>query len=31
VQIPSGAASSPVVAGGILYVISKSGQLLAFR
>lgn len=31
VQIPSGAASSPVVAGDTLYVISKSGQLLAFR
>lgn len=29
--ISGGAASSPVVAGGTLYVISKEGQLLAFR
>ena len=29
--IAGGAASSPVVAGGTLYVISKEGQLLAFR
>lgn len=31
VSIPGGAASNPVVAGNTLYVVSKSGQLLAFR
>ena len=31
VPIPGGAASNPVVAQGTLYVISKEGQLLAFR
>jgi sugar lactone lactonase YvrE len=31
IEIPSGAASAPVVAGNTLYVVSKNGQLLAFR
>lgn len=31
VELPGGATSSPVVAGGTLYVVSKKGQLLAFR
>lgn len=31
VEVPGGASSNPVVAGGTLYVISKHGQLLAFR
>jgi outer membrane protein assembly factor BamB len=31
VELKGGAASAPVVAGGTLYVVSKSGQLLAFR
>jgi outer membrane protein assembly factor BamB len=31
VDLPGGAASNPVVAGGTLYVLSKKGQLLAFR
>lgn len=31
VEIASGAASNPVVAGGTLYVVSKRGQLVAFR
>ncbi len=30
-DLPGGAASNPVVAGGMLYVVSKRGQLLAFR
>lgn len=30
-DLPGGAASAPVVAGGTLYVLSKSGQLHAFR
>ncbi len=29
--IPGGAASTPAVAGGALYVVSKTGQLLGFR
>ncbi|MCC5975852.1 MAG: PQQ-binding-like beta-propeller repeat protein [Rubellimicrobium sp.] len=29
--LPGGAASNPVVAGGALYVVSQSGQLVAFR
>lgn len=29
--LPDGAASAPVVAGGVLYVLSKKGQLLAYR
>jgi outer membrane protein assembly factor BamB len=29
--LPGGAASNPVVAGGTLYVLSGTGQLLAFR
>ncbi|MFB9150580.1 PQQ-binding-like beta-propeller repeat protein [Roseovarius ramblicola] len=31
VPLPGGAATNPVVAGGTLYVVSKKGQLLAFR
>jgi outer membrane protein assembly factor BamB len=31
IDLPDGAASGPVVAGQTLYVISKSGQLHAFR
>ena len=31
IDLPGGAASNPVVAGGTLYVVSKKGQLLAFR
>lgn len=31
IEIPSGAASNPVVAGGILYVVTKRGQLVAYR
>jgi len=31
VDLPGGATSNPVVAGGTLYVVSKKGQLLAFR
>ena len=31
VTIPGGATTAPVVAGGTLYVVSKRGQLLAFR
>ncbi len=31
VEIPGGAATQPAVAGGTLYVVSNSGQLLAFR
>lgn len=30
-ELPGGAASHPVVAGQILYVVSRDGQLLAFR
>ncbi|MWD29862.1 PQQ-binding-like beta-propeller repeat protein [Aquicoccus sp. SCR17] len=30
-ELPGGATSAPVVAGGTLYVVSKRGQLLAFR
>ncbi len=30
-QLPSGAARNPVVAGGILYVVTEDGQLHAFR
>jgi outer membrane protein assembly factor BamB len=30
-DIPGGASSSPVVAGGVLYVVSSKGQLHAFR
>lgn len=30
-EIPGGASSNPVVAGGTLYVVSRRGQLLAFR
>jgi outer membrane protein assembly factor BamB len=29
--LPGGAASNPVVAGGALYVVSRTGQLVAFR
>lgn len=31
VELPGGAASSPIVAGGVLYVVTQNGQLLAFR
>lgn len=31
VPLPGGAASAPAVAGGMLYVVTKTGQLLAFR
>lgn len=31
VNLPGGATTNPVVAGGTLYVVSKKGQLLAFR
>jgi len=31
IALPGGAASAPVVAGQTLYVISKTGQLHAFR
>jgi outer membrane protein assembly factor BamB len=31
VEIPGGAASAPVVAGGVLYVLDQSGTLRAFR
>ncbi|WP_294609828.1 PQQ-like beta-propeller repeat protein [uncultured Roseovarius sp.] len=31
VELPGGATSNPVVAGNTLYVVSKKGQLLAFR
>lgn len=31
VDLPGGATSNPVVAGNTLYVVSKNGQLLAFR
>jgi outer membrane protein assembly factor BamB len=30
-EIPGGAATQPAVAGGTLYVVSRNGQLLAFR
>jgi outer membrane protein assembly factor BamB len=29
--LPSGAARNPVVAGGVLYVVTENGQLHAFR
>ncbi len=31
VEIPNGATSNPVVAGGILYLVNTKGQLLAYR
>jgi outer membrane protein assembly factor BamB len=31
VEIPGGATTAPVVAGSTLYVVSRKGQLLAFR
>jgi len=31
VPLPGGAASTPAVANGVLYVVNKNGQLLAFR
>jgi sugar lactone lactonase YvrE len=31
IELPSGAASEPIVVGDTLYVINKEGQLLAFR
>ncbi len=30
-EIPGGAATAPVIAGGVMYVVSKRGQLIAFR
>ena len=30
-KVPGGATTSPVVAGGVLYVVSKTGKLHAFR
>jgi outer membrane protein assembly factor BamB len=30
-ELPGGAASNPIVANGVLYVVSKRGQLVAFR
>ncbi|MFZ1340137.1 MAG: PQQ-binding-like beta-propeller repeat protein [Paracoccaceae bacterium] len=30
-DIPGGAASQPAVAGGVLYVVSGKGQVVAFR
>jgi outer membrane protein assembly factor BamB len=30
-NLPGGAASNPIVAGGVLYIVSTKGQLLAFR
>lgn len=30
-QIPGGAASNPIVVGGVLYVVSENGQIHAFR
>jgi outer membrane protein assembly factor BamB len=31
IEVPGGAASSPVIAGGVLYVVGAGGQLHAFR
>ena len=31
IALPGGAASNPVVAGGTLFVVTKRGQLAAFR
>lgn len=31
VALPGGAATAPVVAGGVMYVVNAKGQLLAFR
>jgi outer membrane protein assembly factor BamB len=31
VALPGGAASAPAIANGVLYVVNKNGQLLAFR
>jgi len=31
VPIPEGAASAPIVAGGVMYILSRDGQLLAYR
>jgi outer membrane protein assembly factor BamB len=31
VEVPGGATTAPVVAGATLYVVSRKGQLLAFR
>ncbi len=31
VELPGGAASQPALAGGVLYVVSQNGKLLAFR
>ncbi|MCB1387812.1 MAG: PQQ-binding-like beta-propeller repeat protein [Rhodobacteraceae bacterium] len=31
VPIPEGAASAPIVAGGVMYILNRDGQLLAYR
>lgn len=31
IPIPEGAASAPIVAGGVMYILSRDGQLLAYR
>jgi outer membrane protein assembly factor BamB len=31
VELPDGAATNPVVAGGVLYVVNRKGELYAFR
>ena len=31
IDLPGGAATNPIVAGGVLYIVSTKGQLLAFR
>jgi hypothetical protein len=31
VGIPGGATTNPVIAGGVMYLVNTSGQLLAFR
>ncbi|WP_127104393.1 PQQ-like beta-propeller repeat protein [Pararhodobacter zhoushanensis] len=31
IPIPGGAASSPIVAGGVMYILSREGNLLAYR
>ena len=31
IDIPGGATTAPVIAGGVMYVVSTQGQLYAFR
>ena len=31
IPLPGGAAAPPAVAGGVMYVVSREGQLLAFQ